>query len=134
MPGAGAPLAPPTNGPRAGRLHFQRVEDNASTVARKSGFNVVTKIAEYSSTILRFCVTEDRPGAIRDSKFGIASRLPVHVTLFTLHNSNPLNEILYSFSCKSAPLSNLGTLPFKRFGTNNGADTQAASDRAARKI
>jgi hypothetical protein len=31
-------------------------------------------------------------------------------------------------------LSNLGTLPFKRFGTDNGAHTQAASDRAARKI
>ena len=29
---------------------------------------------------------------------------------FTLHNFNPLNEILYSFSCKSVPWSNLDAL------------------------
>src|SRR3954468_4990781 len=53
---------------------------------------------------------------------------------FTLHNSNPLDEILYSFSCNSVPHRNLGALARKRFGTNAGAYTQAASERAARKI
>ena len=53
---------------------------------------------------------------------------------FTLHNFNPLNEILYCFSRKSVPWFNLDTLAYKRFGTNAGADTQAASERAARKI
>ena len=63
--------------------------------------------------------------AIRDSKFGICKSL-AGSTLHTSHNSNPLNEILYSFSRKSVPWFNLDTLAYKRFGTNAGADTQAA--------
>ncbi len=65
---------------------------------------------------------------------GFASRLPVQrFTLhnFTLHNFNPLNEILYCFSRKSVPWFNLDIFAYKRFGTNAGADTQAASERAS---
>src|SRR4029077_11511785 len=65
---------------------------------------------------------------------GFASRLPVQrFTLhnFTLHNFNPLNEILYYFSRKPVPWSNLDTLAHKRFRTDAGADTQAASERAS---
>ena len=65
---------------------------------------------------------------------GFASRLPVQrFTLhnFTLHNFNSLNEILHCFSRKSVPLFNLDTLAYERFGTNAGADTQAASERAS---
>jgi hypothetical protein len=82
--------------------------------------------------VLRYGRRPVRRSGIPNS--GFASRLRFNASHFTLHNFNPLNEILYSFSCKSVPWFNLDTLAYKRFGTNAGANTQAASERAARKI
>ncbi|HEY2680611.1 MAG TPA: hypothetical protein VGI59_04755, partial [Candidatus Udaeobacter sp.] len=70
----------------------------------------VGRIALDNFTVLRYEKTARV--AIRDSKFGIASRLPVYASHFTLHNSNPLNEILHYFSCKSLSWSNFDTLAY----------------------
>ena len=62
--------------------------------------------------------------AIRDSRFGIASRCRFNASQLQLHNFNPLNEILHCFQPQVCSLSNLYSR-FKRFGPNAGADTQA---------
>jgi hypothetical protein len=109
-------------------------EDNAfHRCARKSGYNCVTKCWQNSPRQLcGSALGKLARVAIRDSKFGICKSLAGQH--FMLHNFNPLNEILYCFSRKSVPWPNLDTLAYKRFGTNAGADTQAPSERAARKI
>src|SRR6478672_12343327 len=107
--------------------------DHRSRLQPNTGFNVVTKC--WQNNPRQLCGSAlGKPArvAIRDSKFGICKSLAGQ--RFTLHNFNPLHEILYCFSRRSVPWSNLDTLAYKRFGTNAGADTQAASERAARKI
>jgi hypothetical protein len=84
----------------------------------------VGRITLDNFAVLRYGRPPVRRSGIPSS--GFASRLPVQ--RFTLHNFNPLNEILYCFSRKSVPWFNLDTLTYKRFGTNAGADTQAASE------
>jgi hypothetical protein len=99
----------------------------------KSDYNCVTKCWQNSPRQLcGSALGKPARVAISDSKFGICKSLAGQ--RFMLHNFNPLNEILYCFSRKSVPWPNLDTLAYKRFGTNAGADTQAPSERAARKI
>jgi hypothetical protein len=92
------------------------------------GFNIVTKRWQNSARQLcGFALGKTARAAIRNSKFGICKSLVgLNASHFTLHNSNPLNEILHYFSRKFLSWSNLDTLASNRFSTKAGADTQAA--------
>src|SRR4029077_4376647 len=109
--------------------------DHRSRLQPKSGFNVVTKCWQnYPRQLCGFALGKPARAAIRDSKFGICKSLAgstLQTPPFTLHNSNPLNEILYCFSRKSIPWFNLDILAHKRFGADAGAHTRAAPDRAS---
>ena len=90
----------------------RRYEDNAfHRFARKSGFNVVTKRWQNNSRQLCGFALRKRPCGdqgfqVRDLQ--VACRF--NASHFTLHNFNPLNEILHCFSRKSLPLSNFDAL------------------------
>lgn len=131
------PVAGGANIRRRSRFFNALRTTRSTALPGKSGYNCVTKCWQNSPRQLcGSALGKPARVAIRDSKFGICKslagqRFTLHTLHFTLHNFNPLNEILYSFSRKSVPWSNLDTLAYKRFGTNAGADTQAASERAS---
>ena len=126
------PVAEGANIRRRSRFFNALRTTRSTALPGKSGYNCVTKC--WQNNPRQLCGSALRKTArvaIRGSKFGICESLAGQ--RFTLHTSQlqPLNEILYCFSCKSVPWSNLDTLACERFGTKAVAHTRAAPGRAS---
>lgn len=93
----------------------------------KSGCNIVTKHTQNISR--QFGRSGLRDGGRRFQGFQI--REPWIAPSFKAPTLQPHNEIIYRFNRNSVPWSNLDAVAYKRFGTDAGADPQAASERAS---